>query len=151
MSCDFLIIAYKQGASSASIDIEEVNVAIEELQVTPSEEMIIANQLKAITDVQFGALNPAEQLELVHSIGTNKKNPGEIIIREGDDDDGGCFYLVLGPPDAQVEVVRMVNGAEEFLTRLGAGEYFGQKYFMNNRTVTWCSLYFGRHFTPRML
>jgi CRP-like cAMP-binding protein len=64
-----------------------------------------------------------------------EKNSGEIIIREGDDDDGGCFYLVLGPLDAQVEVVRMVNDAEEFLTRLGAGEYFGQKYFMNNRTV----------------
>ena len=100
-----------------------------------NHEVMIADQLRDIKDLQFDTLSPSEQNELVNSIGIFEKAAHEVIISEGDDDDGGCFYLVLGPPNAQVEVVRMVSGDEEFLTRLGAGEYFGQKYFMNNRTV----------------
>mmetsp|Transcript_24677 Transcript_24677/g.36361 ORF Transcript_24677/g.36361 Transcript_24677/m.36361 type:complete len:515 (+) Transcript_24677:137-1681(+) len=92
-------------------------------------------QLREITDLQFDSLEPSDQQELIRSIETRTMYPGDIVVREGDDDDGGCFFLILGPEDAQVEVVRTVNGAEEFLTRLGRGQYFGQKYFMSNRVV----------------
>lgn len=102
------------------------------------DEKVLYNQLRAISDLQFDTLDQKAQEELMRTVVKQDIPAGAVIIREGDE--GGCFYLILGTPpgsevEAQVEVVRNVGGAEEFLTQLGPSQYFGQKYFLSNRAV----------------
>ena len=80
-------------------------------------------QLREITDLQFDSLEPSDQQELIRSIETRTMYPGDIVVREGDDDDGGCFFLILGPEDAQVEVVRTVNGTFYLLLTYTPSKY----------------------------
>lgn len=78
------------------------------------QEKELYNQLRAISDLQFDTLDQKAQEELMRSVVKQDVTAGTIIIREGDDNDGGCFYLILGSPgsdvDARVEVVRNVHG-----------------------------------------
>lgn len=78
-------------------------------------EKDLYNQLRAISDLQFDTLDQKAQEELMLTVVKQDIPAGTVIIKEGDDDDGGCFYLILGTPpgsetEAQVEVVRNVNG-----------------------------------------
>jgi hypothetical protein len=78
------------------------------------QEKELYNQLRAISDLQFDTLDEKAQEELMRTVVKQDISPGAIIIQEGVDDDGGCFYLILGSPcpeiEARVEVVRNVHG-----------------------------------------
>jgi hypothetical protein len=79
------------------------------------QEKELYNQLRAISDLQFDTLDQRAQEELMRTVAKQDIPSGHVIIREGDDDDGGCFYLLLGTPvgvqvEAKVEIVRNVNG-----------------------------------------
>lgn len=41
---------------------------------------------------------------------------GDVLIQEGDESEDGSFFLILGPPDAQVEVVRQIDGTPSSLS-----------------------------------
>jgi hypothetical protein len=78
------------------------------------QEKELYNQLRAISDLQFDTLDEKAQEDLMRTVVKQNFSPGAIIIQEGLDDDGGCFYLILGSPvadiEARVEVVRNVHG-----------------------------------------
>jgi CRP-like cAMP-binding protein len=109
-------------------------VSPESLALAEQKEFL--TQLCAIADLQFDTLTPTLQLTLMRSMQVLDVTAGDVLIREGDEDDlKGAFYFILGPKDAQVEVVRQIDGREEFLTRINAGQYFGEKFFITNRAV----------------
>lgn len=160
-----------------------------ELTVNPeglalAEQKELLHQLCAIVDLQFDTLKPRLQLKLMKRLQIMDVNAGDVLIQEGDAKEDGSFYFILGPKDAQVEVVRQIDGEhryiyiyqsidhciyhcifcssqqryhqqrrevpelfntsyrytttgkEEFLTRINAGQYFGEKYFISNRHVS---------------
>jgi hypothetical protein len=62
------------------------------------------------------------------------------VIKEGDG--GNEFYIVVATEKtaniAEIEVVtgNLLSGTEVFLTKLHRGQYFGQKYFITRRSVS---------------
>ena len=104
----------------------------ENLELAEQKEFL--SQLCAIADLQFDTLQPKIQLKLMRSMNIMDVHAGDVLIREGDED--GSFYFILGPKEAQVEVLRDIDGKEEFLTRINAGQYFGEKFFITNRHVS---------------
>jgi hypothetical protein len=109
--------------STASVEPEELwtgeNNSVSDFIL---EEKELYNQLRGISDLQFDTLDHKAQEEIMRTIVKQDVVAGSIIIKEGDDDDGGCFYLILGSPctdvDARVEVVRNVHGTPYPLTGL---------------------------------
>jgi hypothetical protein len=82
-------------------------VAPESLALAQQKELL--HQLSAIADLQFDSLPPKQQLSLMQSLHLMDVTTGDVLIVEGDED--GSFFFILGPPGAQVEVVREIDGA----------------------------------------
>lgn len=102
--------------------------------IIKKEEISLHDSLSGVVDLRFASLPPHVQTQMMETTVVMRFQKGDIIINQGDD--GGEFYLVLGPHDAQVEVLRISQDSEKLLTRLGCGQYFGQKYLLTNRKVS---------------
>lgn len=92
------------------LELGDVSVEVITSNEYLSAEKELRSQLRAVADLQFDLLDVSSQEDLMRSVTKMKVAAGEVIIQQGADDDGGCFYMVLGPSTAQVEVVRLVNG-----------------------------------------
>lgn len=86
--------------------------------------------------------NPDDlQEELMKTLHVEEYKPGESIIVEGDT--GNDLYIVVASEEtaasAEVEVVNqnILAGTEVFLTRLRRGQFFGQKFFVTRRVVSY--------------
>lgn len=93
-----------------------------------------------IDDWEFENFSDDQQEEIMKTIQLQTYNPSEKVIAEGDA--GNDFFIVVSTEEtfdvAEVEVVNtnQLAGTEVFLTRLKRGQYFGQKYFLTRRNVS---------------
>ncbi|MFL6275601.1 MAG: FAD-dependent oxidoreductase [Blastocatellia bacterium] len=90
-------------------------------------------RLKVASSWTLDLLLPAElvQLKLNSSMGITQEHfePGEEVFHQGDL--GDRIYMIVS---GQAEVVREVEGAENILAQLGAGEYFGEMALLKQTT-----------------
>lgn len=93
-----------------------------------SPEVLLRSELLKIEDLRFDTLPQSDQLEILKSVEIQYFAPGEHIVTEGDDATG--FYLILGPINAEVEVLKKSKG---LITRLKQGKCFGEKFFISRR------------------
>lgn len=90
--------------------------------------------LAEVDDLRFTELLGKNQIELMKTIELQWVNPGQDVIVEGEDTDD--MYFILATPDtaevAELEVIKFIDGEDKFITSMGRGKYFGQKYFQTN-------------------
>lgn len=93
-----------------------------------------------LEDWEFEKFPDDAQEEIMKTLQVSTYKPGESIIVEGDI--GNDLYFVVATDEtahfAEVEVVNqnLLAGTEVFLTRLRRGQYFGQKFFVTRRAVS---------------
>ena len=103
-----------------------IHPVAEDLSTNP--EVQLRSELLKIEDLRFDTLPQSDQLEILKSVQIQYFSPGEHIVTEGDDATG--FYLILGPANAEVEVLKKSKG---LITRLKQGKCFGEKFFISRR------------------
>lgn len=139
MSSDFEDWEEEEGEEEVKdwLDSDEDEKNIEEQQILPvvqeeeresatniltPEQKDIYDVLLQVADLRYTTLPFIVQVKLIETIVVKRYvvyhssnlllfrySPGDVIISEGDN--GGDFYIVVGPDNnAQVEVVRLVNG-----------------------------------------
>lgn len=96
-----------------------------------------------VEDWEFAEKDDAEQEAIMKTMVVEEYKAGQNVIVEGDG--GNEFYIVIATEKtahlAEIEVVNgnLLAGTEVFLTRLHRGQYFGQKYFITRRSVSFLS------------
>ena len=91
--------------------LDDIKFKVDENSISLASQKELFNQLCTIPDLRFETLKPEMQLQLMNSIKIIALVPGETFIREGDED-SGAFYMIFGPPQAQVEVLKNVEGED---------------------------------------
>jgi len=69
----------------------------------------------------FTDLTPATLLQISEMMGIETAEPGDVIIKQGDE--GDLFYLI---DQGQVDIVKTIDGKDEVVAQLGAGQHFGE-------------------------
>ena len=69
----------------------------------------------------FTDLTPATLLQISEMMGIDTAEPGDVIIKQGDE--GDLFYLI---DEGQVDIVKTIDGKDEVVAQLGAGQHFGE-------------------------
>lgn len=90
--------------------------------------------LAEVDDLRFTELLGKNQIELMKTIELIEVSPGQDVIAEGEDTDD--MYFILATPEtsevAELEVIKRIDGEDKFITSMGRGKYFGQKYFQTH-------------------
>lgn len=96
-----------------------------------------------LEDWDFEKFPDEQQEEIMKTLVIENFKAGDKIITEGDI--GNDLYFVVATEEtasfAEIEVVNQnqIAGTEVFLTRLHRGQYFGQKFFLTRRAVSFIS------------
>ena len=114
---------------------------IENEIIYPDSQYIQSNKriydgLLAVDDLGFKLLPVTRQEEFMKTLVVEEFKPSEIIFQEKST--GTEMYFVLGDiiGKGEVEVYHNLDGNEKVMTRLGKGQYFGQKSFVTQRSVS---------------
>ncbi len=95
------------------------------MPLTESEKKAITKMLSEVPI--FSHVKKKDLSDIVESASTRMFEPGETIVKEGDD--GVCFYLIW---DGNVQV----RGKGKDLAKLGRGEFFGEMALLNKQPRT---------------
>lgn len=92
----------------------------------------------------FHEMSPGQMLQIMEKVSKQPAHQGDVIIHQGET--GDKFYIIAS---GQFQVSHQKNGAEEIITSLGEGDYFGDVALLKGvkRTATVRALTDGVLFT----
>lgn len=119
----------------------KINITLKSAYIMKNADLFYA--LSELEDWEFEKQSDEFQEEIMRSIILETYTPGQRIITEGEI--GNDMFIIVASEDtvrmAEVEVIneKQLAGTEVFLTRLRRGQFFGQKFFLTRRAVSFLS------------